>query len=94
MTAQHSKSIALTPELDRWVDDLVAAGEYKSASEVLREGLRALRERRERHEVELEAIRMRLSLSVDQAVRGLYARGSGEEAVRRAFKTGLKRAKA
>ena len=45
MSARNAKSIALTPQWARWVDDLVASGEYQSASEVVRDGLRALAER-------------------------------------------------
>ena len=44
MPAQHVKSILLTPELNGWVDDLVASGEYGSASGVFREALRDLKE--------------------------------------------------
>jgi len=85
MPAHHAKSIALTPEWTRWIDDLVAGGEYKSASEVMRDGLRALQERREIHAAELEQIRTRIGASLDQADAGDYAQGSGEDAVRRAF---------
>jgi hypothetical protein len=31
MSARNAKSIALTPQWARWVDDLVASGEYQSA---------------------------------------------------------------
>ncbi len=87
MPAQHAKSIALTAEWDRWVDALVAAGEYKSASEVMRDGLRALRDGRERHQANLMEIRVRIDKALDQADRGVFAQGSGEDAVRRAFDT-------
>ncbi|MDT8321508.1 MAG: type II toxin-antitoxin system ParD family antitoxin [Xanthomonadales bacterium] len=42
MPARNAKSIALTPQWGRWIDELVASGEYQSASEVIRDGLRAL----------------------------------------------------
>ena len=92
MPAQHAKNIALTPELESWVDELVASGSYKSASEVMRDALRALRERQERHQAELTEIQARIALSLDQADRGDYAGGSGEDAIRRAFETGIRRA--
>ena len=92
MAAQHAKSIALTPQLESWVDELVTSGEYKSASEVIRDGLRALRDRRDKQAVELAAIQARIAKSLDEADRGDYAEGSGEEAVRRAFAAGLSRA--
>lgn len=92
MPAQNVKNIALTPGLESWVDELVASGSYKSASEVMRDALRALRERQERRQAELAEIQTRIALSLDQADRGDYASGSGEDAMRRAFETGIKRA--
>ena len=92
MPAQHSKNIALTDQLEGWVDDLVASGEYKSASEVVRDGLRLLKERRDRSAAELAEIRDRVRRGTDQADRGELADGTGEDAVRRAVETGLKRA--
>ena len=92
MPAQHSKNIALTDQLESWVDGLVASGEYKSASEVVRDGLRLLKERRDRNAAELAEIRDRIRRGAGQADRGEFAEGTGEDAVRRAFETGLKRA--
>lgn len=91
MAAQHVKSIALTPQLENWVDELVASGEYKSASEVIRDGLRALRDRRDKQAAELCEIQARIAKSLDEADHGEYAEGTGEDAIRRAFATGLKR---
>ncbi|NNC98554.1 MAG: type II toxin-antitoxin system ParD family antitoxin [Gammaproteobacteria bacterium] len=90
MPAQHAKSIALTPELAQWIDDLVAKGEYKCASEVMRDGLRALQNRRKVQELELEEIRARISLSLNQAKAGNFAAGSGKESIHRAFETAVK----
>lgn len=85
--SRNAKNIALTPELMGWVDELVQTGEYSSASEVMRDGLRALQERRERHAAELAEIQARIAKSLDQADRGEFADGSGEDAIRRAFDT-------
>ena len=85
MPSRNAKNIALTPQLMDWVDELVQTGEYSSASEVMRDGLRALQERRERHAAELAEIQARIAKSLDQADRGEFAEGSGEEAIRRAF---------
>ena len=43
-------NISLTPELERLVDDKVKMGMYQTASEVIRDGLRLLRERDQRVE--------------------------------------------
>ncbi len=37
-------NVSLTPELERFVDDKVESGLYNNASEVIREGLRLLKE--------------------------------------------------
>ena len=85
MSARNAKSIALTPQWARWVDDLVASGEYQSASEVVRDGLRALHDDRTRRETELAEIRARLQLALMEADAGTLSEGSGEAAVKRAF---------
>lgn len=45
MPRRISQSISLTPELDRFIQALVASGRYQTASEVVRDGLRLLQER-------------------------------------------------
>jgi len=85
MPAQYAKSIALTPELNQWINELVSKGEYKSASEVMRDGLRALQLRREHNQLELEEIRARVSISLNQAKQEKFAKGTGEDAINRAF---------
>src|SRR5262245_26586655 len=40
-------NVSLTPELERFVDDKVESGLYNNASEVVREGLRLLKEQDE-----------------------------------------------
>jgi antitoxin ParD1/3/4 len=47
MAAKHSRHIALTEPLARYVENQVATGVYASASEVVRAGLRLLIERDE-----------------------------------------------
>ena len=37
-------NVSLTPELEKFVDDKVESGLYNNASEVIREGLRLLKE--------------------------------------------------
>ena len=49
-------NISLTPELDNFVEGKVKSGLYHSASEVIREGLRLLKERDVLQEVRVEAL--------------------------------------
>jgi antitoxin ParD1/3/4 len=44
-------SVQLSPELEKTVDQLVAAGRYGSKSEVLREGIRLVDERERRQQI-------------------------------------------
>jgi antitoxin ParD1/3/4 len=46
MARRQTGTISLSQELDRFVSDEVASGQYSSASEVVRAGLRALVDRR------------------------------------------------
>lgn len=45
MAAAEKRTVSLPPAQARYMDELVASGGYASASEVVRAGLRALRER-------------------------------------------------
>jgi putative addiction module CopG family antidote len=70
MAATHARNVALTPQLSSFVDELVTSGEYANASEVLREGLRVLKERRETRALELAEIRQRIALGLNQLDKG------------------------
>jgi antitoxin ParD1/3/4 len=45
MARQTTLNVSLTPVLERYVRSKVSSGRYDSASEVIREGLRALQDR-------------------------------------------------
>jgi antitoxin ParD1/3/4 len=62
-------NISLTPELERLVNDKVKTGMYQTASEVIREGLRLLRERDHR----LEALRRDIRAGFEAVERGEYS---------------------
>ena len=68
MPASHARNVALTPQLARFVDELVAAGTYNNASEVVRDGLRELQRRK--HADQLTEIRARIGAGLDQLDRG------------------------
>ena len=68
MPASHARNVALTPQLARFVDDLVAAGAYNNASEVVRDGLRELQRRK--HADQLTEIRARIGAGLEQLDRG------------------------
>ena len=76
-----TRNVVLTDTQSALVDRLVTSGRYQNASEALRAGLRLL----EREENEVNALRDRLTVGLEQARSGAFADGSGEDAVRRAF---------
>ena len=63
-------NVSLTNELEQFVNAKVASGLYTSASEVVREGLRLLRERDERTAAELDEVRRKVADGMDQLRRG------------------------
>lgn len=62
--------VSLTNELESFVDRLVASGMYHSASEVVRDGLRLLREQDEIRRLRYEELRAELLAGYEQARRG------------------------
>ncbi len=63
-------NVSLTPELEQYVNGKVQSGMYHTASEVIREGLRLLKEREELHQQKLSELRREIQVGIDQAVRG------------------------
>ena len=61
-------NVSLTPELERLVSDKVKTGMYQTASEVIRDGLRLLKERDER----LGRLRADIRAGFDAIDRGEY----------------------
>ena len=78
----RTMNISLTGELERLVQRKVESGRYRSASEVIRAGLRLLEREDERTEVRLTEIRAQVQAGIEQAERGELV--DGEEAVARA----------
>ncbi len=62
--------VSLSPELERYVQDQVRAGQYASADEAVSHGLRLLQGRDERRRRELEDLRRLIQVGIDQADRG------------------------
>ena len=63
-------NISLTSELEQLVNEKVASGMYTSASEVIREGLRLLKERDELRRIQMEELRRDIMLGVEQVQQG------------------------
>lgn len=59
-------NVSLTPELNRWIAEKVKSGFYKSSSEVVREGIRALKQREEQRLAMLDDLRRELLVGLKQ----------------------------
>ncbi|MBF2065086.1 MAG: type II toxin-antitoxin system ParD family antitoxin [Calothrix sp. C42_A2020_038] len=58
-------NISLTPELERYIQNKVESGLYHSASEVIKEALKALQEQDMLQEVKLQALRAEIQKGID-----------------------------
>jgi antitoxin ParD1/3/4 len=68
-------NVNLGPVLDQFVAELLNSGLYQSQSEVLREGLRLLKEREELKQVRLSQLRKEIAIGSEQADRGEFVDG-------------------
>ena len=66
-------NVSLTPELEELVNKKVNTGLYHSASEVVREGLRLLKEQDELRQLRLEELKKHVAIGIDQLDRGQRA---------------------
>jgi len=71
-------NVSLTQELEEFVNSKVQSGMYYSASEVIREGLRLLKEQDALREMRLQELRKEIAVGTEQADRGQFV--DGEEA--------------
>jgi antitoxin ParD1/3/4 len=58
-------NISLTPELEELVNQKVESGMYHSASEVIREGLRLLKDQDELKRIRLDELRREIGKGID-----------------------------
>lgn len=61
-------NVSLSPDVEKLVNDEMKSGRYKSANDVVREGLRLIRLRRKK----LAALRREVQIGIDQLERGEY----------------------
>lgn len=75
-------NVSLTPELEKLVNDKVTSGLYNSASEVVREALRLLKEQDALREMRLAALRHEVEEGESQVASGQFKEyASGAEAM-------------
>ena len=65
-----TRNVNLTDHFDRFIDEGVASGRFSNASEMVREGLRLLEKRDERHRARIEWYRAEVQKGIDAIERG------------------------
>jgi antitoxin ParD1/3/4 len=63
-------NISLTKEFENYVSQKVESGMYHSASEVIRDGLRLMKERDDLHQSRLTELRKEIAIGIDEADHG------------------------
>jgi antitoxin ParD1/3/4 len=63
-------ALALTPELEQFIQNQVANGKYASADEVLIAGLKLLEEREHLYQGRFEELKREIMVGVEEADRG------------------------
>ena len=63
-------NVSLTPEFDAFIQQKVQSGLYQTASEVVREALRLLKERDELHQRRIEQLQSEIQRGLAQAEKG------------------------
>jgi antitoxin ParD1/3/4 len=67
-----TRNVNLTERLDAFIEDGVASGRYKNASEVVRAGLHLLEQRQQEDTAKLERLRAAVRAGEDAVARGEY----------------------
>jgi len=67
--------VNLGPVFDTFIADLLKSGLYQSQSEVVREGLRLLKEREELKNLRVAELRKEIAIGSEQADRGEFVDG-------------------
>jgi len=70
-------NVHLGSTLDRFVASLIKTGLYQSQSEVLREGLRLLKEREDLKALRLNELRQKIAIGAAEADQGRFIDGPG-----------------
>jgi antitoxin ParD1/3/4 len=74
-----TRNISLTPEQDAFIDEVLEAGEYRNASEAVRDAIRALKQRRAEEALKLERLRQSIDAGLAALDRGDYTEVDDED---------------
>jgi antitoxin ParD1/3/4 len=74
-----TRNINLTPEQDAFIDEMLKAGEYRNASEAMRDAIGALKRRRAGEALKLNKLRLSIRHGVAALDRGDYTEVEDED---------------
>ena len=74
-----TRNISLTPEQNAFLDEVLEAGEYRNASEAVRDAIRALQQRRAEDALRLEKLRLSIAAGAAALDRGDYDEVADED---------------
>ena len=86
-------NVNLGSTFDQFVADLLKTGHYQSQSEILREGLRLLKDREDLKQLRLAELRKEIAIGIASADRGEFVDGPAAFAEIRARSAELRRVK-
>jgi antitoxin ParD1/3/4 len=72
-------NITLTPELENLINEKIKSGKYDSPGEVIREGLRLLKEQDELKRIRMEELRREVQKGIDDMREGRFTTYSSTE---------------
>jgi antitoxin ParD1/3/4 len=78
-TKPSTLNVSITPQLEEWIAEQLASGWYNNASEVVREGLRLLREEQEIRAAKLKDLRA----AIEEGMNSPAASWEGAAAIKR-----------
>lgn len=67
-----TRNISLTPEQDAFIDEMLKAGEYRNASEAVRDAIRALQQRRSKDSLKPDELRQAIDAGLAELDSGNY----------------------
>jgi len=74
-----TRNISLTPEQDAFIDEMLEKGEYRNASEAMRDAIRTLQQRRAEEALKLDKLRLVIKQGVAALGRGDYTEVEDED---------------
>jgi antitoxin ParD1/3/4 len=74
-----TRNVSLTPEQDAFIDEVLEKGEYRNASEAMRDAIRVLQQRRTEDALKLDRLRVAIDQGIAALERGDYTEVEDED---------------